>query len=150
MSQVSRKPRLPLSPAERMRRYRKRKRDNGLKVVTRWEPLEMGPLSKVFSTHRILDARSLALHCKIAQKILANPQLLVIAKRNIKSWASKYAKTKPIYLQEWRKLLQRPTEEIASLITEQSEQAARLRQSSPFAGILTAAERKKIYEAFRA
>jgi hypothetical protein len=35
-------------------------------------------------------------------------------------------------------------------VTEQSENAARLRQSSPFAGVLSPAERKRIYDAFRA
>jgi hypothetical protein len=35
------------------------------------------------------------------------------------------------------------------LITELSENATRLRQSSPFAGVLSPVERRRIYEAFR-
>ena len=34
------------------------------------------------------------------------------------------------------------------IITDPGEDAARLRQSSPFAGILTQAERRRVYEAF--
>jgi hypothetical protein len=54
----------------------------------------------------------------------------------------------PSWVHEWRALLQRPWTEIAAIITEPSETGARLRQSSPFAGVLTPAERARIYEAF--
>jgi hypothetical protein len=36
------------------------------------------------------------------------------------------------------------------LLVSRSERATRLRQSSPFAGVLTPAERRRVYEAFRA
>jgi ribosomal 50S subunit-associated protein YjgA (DUF615 family) len=44
-------------------------------------------------------------------------------------------------LEEWRDILSRPWPEIAALITDADEAAVRLRQSSPFAGVLTRAER---------
>jgi hypothetical protein len=46
--------------------------------------------------------------------------------------------------------MSRPWSEIAAIMTEPSEEGARLRQSSPFAGVLSATERRRIYEAFRA
>ena len=46
-----------MTPAERMRAYRKRKRDAELKSIRRWEP-EEGSGKRRFSGHRILDARS--------------------------------------------------------------------------------------------
>ena len=137
-----------MSAAERMRAYRKRKRDAGLKSVRCWEP-EEGTVIRRYSDHRILDARSLAMHCKIAQKIARDPSLLDKAKANLERWSAKSEDPQPQYLREWRQILERPWPEIAELITSMSEDATRLRSSSPFAGVLTAREREQIYEAFR-
>lgn len=138
-----------MTPAERMRAYRKRKRDAGLKSVRRWEPEE--PIrTRAYSDHRILDARSLAMHCKIAQKITRDPALLNKAKANLERWIAKSGDQQPQYLREWKQILERPWPEIAELITGMSEDATRLRSSSPFAGVLTVSERDQIYEAFRA
>ena len=138
-----------MTAAERMRAYRKRKRDAGLKSVRRWEP-EEGTGTRRYSDHRILDARSLAMHCKIAQKITRDPELLNKAKANLERWRAKAQDPEPHYLREWAQILERPWPEIAELITSMSEDATRLRSSSPFAGVLTAREREQIYEAFRA
>lgn len=130
-----------------MRAYRKRKRDAGLKNVRRWEPAEG---VRQYSDHRILDARSLAMHCKIAQKISRDSSLLNVAKANLERWIAKAEDPQPQYLREWQQILQGPWPEIAELITSMSEDATRLRSSSPFAGVLTTEERDQIYEAFRA
>jgi len=136
-----------MSAAERMRAYRKRKRDAGLKSVRHWEPAEG---VRQYSDHRILDARSLAMHCKIAQKISRDPELLDKAKANLKRWIAKSEDPLPQYLHEWQEILEHPWLEIAELITSMSEDATRLRSSSPFAGVLSADERDQIYAAFRA
>lgn len=135
-----------MTAAERMRAYRQRKRDAGLRNVRRWEPAEG---ARQYSDHRILDARSLAMHCKIAQKISHDPDLLDKAKANLARWSAKSANPPPHYLDEWHEILKRPWPEIAEIITSMSEDATRLRSSSPFAGILSAAERDQIYAAFR-
>ncbi len=134
--------------AERMRAYRKRKRDAGFKSVRRWEPLDTEG-SVRYSDHRILDARSLAMHCRVAQKISRDPQLLDKARENLKRWSAKSTRPRPRYLREWAEILDRPWPEIAALITEMSDEATRLRSSSPFAGVLSPAEREQIYAAFR-
>lgn len=136
-----------LTAAERMRAYRKRKRDAGLKSVRRWEPAEV---VRRYSDHRILDARSLAMHCKIARKISRDPELLDKARENLERWIAQSEDPMPRYLHEWQEILERPWPEIAEIITTMSEDATRLRSSSPFAGFLTAEERDLIYEAFRA
>ncbi len=133
-----------------MRRYRARRKAAGLKPVVRWLPPDSDVGGTSFSTHRVLEARSLALHCRIAQKITQDPSLIDIAHRNIEAWIRKAAGQVPQYLVEWQRILEWPWPQVAALITEQSEDAARLRQSSPFAGVLSAAERKRIYDAFRA
>ena len=136
--------------AERMRQYRARKEAAGLRSVTSWAPREDAQAAFAFSSHRVLDARSLALHCLIAQKIMADPSLIDIARRNLAAWRSKADGAEPRYLAEWQRILGRPWPQVAALITEQSENATRLRQSSPFAGVLSMVERRRIYDAFRA
>lgn len=133
-----------------MRRYRARQRAAGLHAATRWQPAARTALSPGLLKHRLAEARSLALHCLIAQKITADPALLAIAKRNLAAWIARYGVSPPRALEEWRAVLARPWQEIAALITDPGENAARLRQSSPFAGVLTPAERQRVYEAFRA
>ncbi|MGC2519483.1 MAG: hypothetical protein WA373_10320, partial [Burkholderiales bacterium] len=90
------------------------------------------------------------MHCLIARKIAADASLLARARRNLAAWRARYGEDVPRALEEWRKILDRPWPEIAALITDPGEEAARLRQSSPFAGVLTPAERRRVYEAFRA
>jgi hypothetical protein len=137
-----------LTPAERMRRMRERRKAAGLKPVVAWVPSEHAYAP--FSQHRVLDARSLAMHVAIARKIERAPGLLDIPHRNLERWSARSHDSPPPWLREWRQILRRPWPEIAALISELSENAARLRQSSPFAGILTPGERRRIYEAFRA
>jgi hypothetical protein len=136
------------TPAERMRAYRIRKRDAGLKSVRRWESADGEGFGR-YSDHRILDARSLAMHCRIADKISNNPELLNKASENLERWAAKARGPKPRYLREWEQILTRPWPVIANLITSMNEEATRLRSSSPFAGVLTKEERNQVYAAFR-
>ena len=138
------------SAAERMRRYRARQRAAGLRPATRWQPAAPMRISRGLLKHRLAEARSLALHCLIARKIAAEPALLGVARRNLEAWLARYGDDPPRALEEWRAILARPWPEIAALITDPGEEAARLRQSSPFAGVLTATERRRVYEAFGA
>jgi hypothetical protein len=133
-----------------MRRYRARQHAAGLRAATRWRPAAVAAPSPGLLKHRIIEARSLAMHCLIARKITADPGLLAAARRKLAGWAARYGDGVPRALEEWRVILDRPWAEIAALITDAGESAARLRQSSPFAGVLTPAERRRVYEAFRA
>jgi len=132
-----------------MRRYRTRQRAAGLRPSTRWQPIASPAMSPGLLKHRIIEARSLAMHCLIAQKIGRDPRLLEVARRNLAAWSARYGGNSPHALEEWRAILTRPWPEIAALITDAGEAATRLRQSSPFAGVLTQAERRRVYEAFR-
>src|SRR6266699_6398733 len=138
------------SPAERMRRYRARQCAAGLRAATHWQPATSAPLSPGLLKHRIIEARSLAMHCLIARKIEADRRLLAAARRNLEKWIARHGDAVPRALEEWREILDRPWPEVAALITAVDESAVRLRQSSPFAGVLTPAERRRVYEAFRA
>jgi len=138
------------SAAERMRRHRARQRAAGLRAATRWQSAAPAALSPGLLKHRIIEARSLAMHCLIARKIETDRRLLDAARRNLEVWTGRYGDAPPRALGEWREILARPWPEIAALITDAGESAVRLRQSSPFAGVLTPAERRRVYEAFRA
>jgi hypothetical protein len=103
-----------------------------------------------YSSHRVAEARSLAMHTVIAQRLIKNPTLIEHARRNLRRWAAKHPEAKPRWMAEWRAILRRPVAEVAGLLAEPSERAARLRQSTPFAGLLDDSERRRIYDAFRA
>lgn len=137
-----------LSAAERMRRMRQRRKAAGLKLQTQW--VHDGPATAPYSDHRRLDLRSLAMHTLIARKLAQTPGLLAVAQENLRRWGERWGGDSPVWLEEWRAILKRPWREVAALITELSPRATQLRQSSPFAGVLTPQERKRIYDAFRA
>ena len=131
-----------------MRAYRARKRAAGLRKPTGWVAGDVIGAG-VWSDHRILEARSLAMHCLAVLKIQADPSLLEIPRRNVARWKRSSTQGIPGYLAEWEEILERPWPEIASLVTSLSSRAVELRQSSPFAGVLDVQERKRIYDAFR-
>ena len=99
--------------------------------------------------HMRLDERSLALHRRVAEKLAADPGLLQLARGNVRRWQASYEVPSPA-LAEWDKILDGSFEDIIALLVERSENATRLRQSSPFAGALTETERKAIYESYTA
>ena len=137
-----------MTPAQRMRALRERRKAAGLKSVLRWVPTSPPPPS-VYSSHQLLDARSLAMHALIAAKIDKDKELLAIAQTNLTRWEKRWQEPAPRWLSEWRQILRRPWNEVAAILVSPSENATRLRQSSPFAGVLTPVERRRIYEAFR-
>src|SRR5688572_13597547 len=139
-------PRLPPSTAaERMRRMRERKRAAGLKEQHRW--VERDSLES-WSDHRVAEIRSLALHALVARKLSRDPRLLEHARANLDRWeeASKAAEG---WVDEWRTVLGRPADQVAAFLVSTSEEAFRLRQSSPFAGALSHEERRALFDAFR-
>jgi hypothetical protein len=93
-------------------------------------------------SHEWIDRRSLALHEAVAAKLEANPALIRVARDNLSRWLA--AGERPAYA-EWRALLEsKPLPEVLGILRSTSEQAARLRQSSPFAGVLTSDERNRV------
>lgn len=137
-----------MTAAERMRRMRQRRKAAGFKAVVSWCTPE-SVATPTYSSHRLLEARSLAMHAVIAEKIERDPNLLKIAHENLKRWRARWENQTPAWHQEWSGIMKRPWSEIAAIMTEPSAEGARLRQSTPFAGVLSTIERRRIYEAFR-
>ena len=99
--------------------------------------------------HALLDARRLAAHREIAKRIDADPALLDKALGNIERWCRQMGRTPPA-LAEWQGLLRAlPRERIRPLLVQDDEESRRLRQSSPFVGILSQRERMEIRRATR-
>jgi hypothetical protein len=97
--------------------------------------------------HQRIDARSLALHRAIAEKLAANPALLEIARENIERWSQSRGRSQP-YWDAWMKILDQPLPYILEIMTEDSERMTAMRQATPFAGVLEPKERWAIYEQF--
>jgi hypothetical protein len=89
--------------------------------------------------HERRENQSLEIHRRIAGLLIAEPERVIgKALSNLNSWiTSRDASAPGSAYQEWLRLLQTHTaEEIAKRIVSTDEDAVRLRQSSPFAGIL--------------
>ncbi|TXI74553.1 MAG: hypothetical protein E6Q43_04380 [Dokdonella sp.] len=99
------------------------------------------------SDHRRFDQRSLALHSAVAEAIRRNPDGIRRALLNLERWEKSLQGS---WISEWRALLLGPQEALLAFLTERSERADRMRQSSPFTGLLSAAERRRIYESHAA
>jgi hypothetical protein len=102
------------------------------------------PPSAHLRGHAIVDARSIAFHALIAEKIAARPGLLETARANVRRWQTTADRRLAPTLAEWEALLELPPPELLAFLTDPGERATRLRQSSPFTGILTTRERTEI------
>jgi hypothetical protein len=99
--------------------------------------------------HRKLEERSVALHREIVQRIRRNPDLLGRVRerlsRDIRS--GRFSISLADAMQEWLDLLDSSSvEQVLELLVDEGENARRLRQSTPFAGILTQEERRRVLE----
>jgi len=98
-------------------------------------------------SHPWHDQLGLRYHRAIARKIRAHPDLRSIAVENIVRWTARndYPASVLRALQHWRGLLTLPPlEELLAALTDPSERGHQMRQNTPFAGILTAEERRRI------
>ena len=100
-------------------------------------------------THEWIDQRSLAFDRVIAEKLRADPSLLGRAQKTLELWLQQRRSAAPLVLVEWREILvDWPLDRILDLLTSADENARRLRQSSPFCGILTPEERLAILKEY--
>jgi len=99
-------------------------------------------------SHQLIDQRCLALHKAVADKICSRLELLDVARENLRRWSNAEGALPPA-LEEWRKILETwPPEDILNLLRDPGDEAIRLRQSSPFGGILSEIERLGILKQY--
>ncbi|MDA0169196.1 hypothetical protein OJ998_08880 [Solirubrobacter taibaiensis] len=96
--------------------------------------------------HERARLRSLAYHRAVAQQ-LRRP-MVDEALHRIWQWRTE-GRIDPQYAQRWEDVLRSPLPEIRTVMAEDSPDAADLRQNSPFAGMLSEAERRKILREIR-
>lgn len=93
--------------------------------------------------NNFVDLFNLTLHRAVAEKLRRNPEtVLQTARNNLKNWLQ----NNNFALLEWQNILETSTpEEIIKIISQDTDEGQRLRSSSPFAGVLSEAEREKIW-----
>jgi excisionase family DNA binding protein len=96
--------------------------------------------------------RSLWLHRAVAGKLaLDPPRVLAKARRNLQQMRQAHpAGLVQADFDAWEQLLDGPLEWLFDVLVSASPRAVGLRQNTPFAGVLTPAERAKALAAFRA
>lgn len=97
------------------------------------------------------QTRSLWLHRAVAGRLARDPErVLRRARRNLERLERAHpAGTSSRWLARWRRLMEQGPEAVMRVLAAESEEADELRQNSPFAGVLPAAERLEILGAFR-
>jgi len=94
--------------------------------------------------HRLAEARSLAIHREIAACLLRDASIVARARATVQRWSAD-GHLSPYYARAWEACLSRPLEEIAAVLTDESEEARALRQNSPFVGIVDPRRRWAIW-----
>jgi hypothetical protein len=93
--------------------------------------------------HRIAEARSLAYHRVVAERLASEPAILQHARGRVGRWLD--ADPNSHFARAWDDVLKRPEREIAAFLTDPGERACELRQSTPFAGVLDPRERWRLW-----
>jgi len=99
-------------------------------------------------SHDMIDRRSLALARAIVAAIDADPrrQGLQTARDTCARWL--VATPSPV-IREWQNILRGDWPSIRNVLIDEGEEGRRLRQSSPFCGILSNKERWALYRQFQ-
>jgi excisionase family DNA binding protein len=93
--------------------------------------------------HRKAELRSLAYHCAVAQRL--NKQVVCDAQHRLSRW-ERDGRVHPTWAGEWHRVLAMPEPRIARVLCSDSERSRALRQSSPFAGVLSEQERRRVID----
>jgi hypothetical protein len=101
--------------------------------------------------HEVHDAVSLEMGRRVAARLCEQPALLQIARDNLARWLLHNAGAPTLVrcYREWQDILDRPLADICQILRAETESSRRLRQSSPFAGVLPPSEVWSIKAAIR-
>jgi len=96
--------------------------------------------------HRRSQRRALAYHRAVARRLRRST--VDDALHQIWKWRDS-GRINPYYAEQWESVLRGPVKEVRRIISEDSRFADDLRQNSPFAGVLSEPERRKIMREVR-
>jgi transcriptional regulator with XRE-family HTH domain len=94
------------------------------------------------------ERRSLLLHEAIAARLRAEPEVVLPRARASLARMRALHPGARVLLDEWQCLLRRPLDALLPVLTDLAPWARELRHVTPFTGILSAAERAKVYRSF--
>jgi hypothetical protein len=92
-------------------------------------------------SHRTAELQSLAYHRLVAEQLDAN--IIGDARRRLDRWR-RDGRIDSRWAKEWERILAMPVTQVAKAISADTPRARALRQTSPFAGVLTPQERKRL------
>jgi hypothetical protein len=95
------------------------------------------------------ERRSMELHESIARCLLDDPPSVLAAARSTLALMRERHSHAHRLLDEWARHLDRPVEELVTILRDASPHARELRHVTPFAGVLSAAERTAAIQRFR-
>ncbi len=96
------------------------------------------------NAHSHIDRRSLEMDRVVAKRIREKPELLAKVRETLRRWLDTSSPAVRPALLEWEQILSGPPDRLHQVLLGEDGHSTRLRQSSPFCGILTARERTEI------
>lgn len=95
-------------------------------------------------SHQLHETRSLRMHRLIVETYLADPKSVIrFARENLSRWQNANLDCDDFAV--WEKILSGNQAGIIEALTARDEQSVRLRQSSPFAGLVSTEDRSRIF-----
>ena len=91
--------------------------------------------------HRTAELQSLAYHRLVAERL--DEEVVETARRTLDRWRAA-GRIDERWAGEWERILAKPVAQIARAIAADSPRARELRQTSPFAGMLSEQERRRL------
>lgn len=99
-------------------------------------------------THQQIDERSLAFGRAVARRLQERPESRERARATLRRWLASCSSSSRQALLEWQAAVDGPADAVIEVLTGSDERSIRLRQSNPFAGVLSPAERLTILRRF--
>jgi hypothetical protein len=95
-------------------------------------------------SHRVAELQALAYHRLVAERL--DEQVVDDARRRLRRWRDQ-GRIDERWANEWSRILAMPVSRMARTISADTPRARELRQTSPFAGVLTSQERQALLRA---
>jgi hypothetical protein len=94
--------------------------------------------------HRLAEERSLAFHRAVAERLHADPAIVMRATERLRRWRTE-GSLHGEYFDAWMEILGRPIDQIITALADGSERMRALRQTTPFAGAIDPRTRWRIW-----
>ena len=113
---------------------------------------QAGSLGTALATMNLSDRRSYVFGLLVAAKLAADPDVVLAkARKNLRRLRRVHSDgSADALLDRWEELLAGPSEEIIAVLSSPAQRSVELRHASPFAGVLSGAERTWVIQATRA